>query len=518
MPYKPEQSWARWSPERIREEQGKKLYRYVNEQLVPFSPLYRRLFREHGIDPKSIKSVDDLQKIPFTSKEEIAPTKENPDRPRDLVLQPNADLIKEHWGLSRKLPLLARKLVCGQDAVLKGLAREYRPVSVFFTTGRSALPTAFTLSRYDLGILEEVGRRILEVAGADSANDRVLNIFPFAPHLAFWQVYYAGIGGTIFNLNTGGGKVMGTAAILQAIDKIRPAYLVGIPGYIYHLLREAHENSIDMSCVKGLAVGGDQATSGYRERVKEMLSNMGAKNPRVHSVLGFTEARKCWAECEGQEPAGFHSYPDLEIMELVDPDTGKPVGEGETGELVYTCLDGRGSTVLRYRTGDLIVGGMTLQTCPFCGRSVPRLASRLERVSNMKSFQLSKVKGTLVNLNVFKTELDSSSLIEEWQLVIRKRNDDPFDVDEMHLNLSLSSKVSEGEREKVVSGIEQRLFQVSEVRVNSTKILPLPEILDLLGMETQLKEKRIVDLRSGTGVEQEPKSAGAADAVKNASR
>ena len=372
------------------------------------------------------------------------------------------------------------------------------------------------MSRYDLDVLQEVGRRILEVAKVDPANDRLLNIFPFAPHLAFWQVYYAGVGGTVFTLNTGGGKVMGTAAILQAIAKIRPAYLVGIPGYIYHLLREAHEHSIDMSCVKGIAVGGDQATTGYRQRVKDMLCSMGAKNPRVQSVLGFTEARKCWAECPGEQASGFHTYPDLEIMELVDPDTGKPVGEGETGELVYTCLDGRGSCVLRYRTGDLIVGGMTTETCPHCGRSVPRLASSLERVSNMKSFQLSKVKGTLVNLNVFKAELDSDTLIEEWQLVIRKRNDDPFDVDEIHLNLALSPNISQADQERVKGEIEQRLFQVSEVRLNSTRILPLKEILDLLGMETQLKEKRIVDLRA-QGSAAEPKPEGASDAVENVS-
>jgi phenylacetate-CoA ligase len=517
MPYQPEQSWASWSPERIRDEQGKRLRRFIREQVVPFSPLYSRLFKENGIDPNSIKSVDDLQKIPFVSKEEIAPSRANPDLPRDLVLQPNADLIKEHWGLNRKLPLLARKIFKGQDAVLQHLACDYRPVNVFFTTGRSALPTAFTLSRYDLDLLQEVGRRILEVAKVDSAGDRLLNIFPFAPHLAFWQVYYAGIGGTVFTLNTGGGKVMGTAAILQAITKIRPAFLIGIPGYIYHLLREAHENSLDLSFVKGIAVGGDQATGGYRQRVKDMLCSMGAKNPRVQSVLGFTEARKCWAECPGEEAAGFHTYPDLEIMELVDPETGKPVGEGETGELVYTCLDGRGSCVLRYRTGDLIIGGMTMEACPHCGRSVPRLASRLERVSNMKSFQLSKVKGTLVNLNVFKTELESNLAIEEWQLVIRKRNDDPFDVDEIHLNVSLSTRVEEGARDGVISEIEQRLFQLSEVRLNSVRQLPLKELLDLLGMETQLKEKRIVDLRV-QGASPESKRSGASDAVENVSR
>jgi phenylacetate-coenzyme A ligase PaaK-like adenylate-forming protein len=223
----------------------------------------------------------------------------------------------------------------------------------------------------------------------------------------------------------------------------------------------------------------------------------------VGSVLGFTEARKCWTECRGEAEAGFHTYPDLEIIEVVDPVSGKPLGEGETGELVYTCLDGRGSCVLRYRTGDLLVGGMTWKPCSHCGRTVPRMSSQLERVSNLKSFQLSKVKGTLVNLNLVKEQLDNDSRIEEWQLVIKKHNDDPFDVDELHLNLALSRQVPESAVQAVRSEVEDRLLQTTEVRLNSVHLLPLPRLLELLGMETQLKEKRIVDLREVRGARPE---------------
>jgi hypothetical protein len=91
--------------------------------------------------------------------------------------------------------------------------------------------------------------------------------------------------------------------------------------------------------------------------------------------------------------------------------------------------------------------------------------------------------------------MDNDSRVEEWQLVIKKRNDDPFDVDEIHLNISFSSQVQESQVETVTEDIDRRIFEVSEVRLNSLKVLPLEKILDLLGMETQLKEKRIVDLR-----------------------
>ncbi len=506
-------NWDKRSAEEIRAAQGRKLRRFLMEQLVPFSAFYRRHFRQHGVDPRSIRSVDDLQRIPFTSKSDIAPTREEPQRPRDLVLVPNRQLIREHWPLARKLPLLFDRLWSGERAVLERLAGEYRPVSVFFTTGRTALPTAFLLTRYDLCLLEEVGRRILAVGGVNPAEDKLLNLFPYAPHLAFWQVYYAGIGGTVFTLNTGGGKVMGTDGILQAVQKVQPAYLAGIPGYIYHMLREAHGRGMDFSCIKGLALGGDKISPGYRRRVKDLLGAMGARSPRVVSVLGFTEARKCWSECTGEDRSGFHTYPDAEIIEIVDPETGRTKGEGETGELVYTCLDGRGSAVIRYRTGDLVVGGMTLGTCEHCGRTVPRLASQLDRVSNLRSFQLSKVKGTLVNLNLIKDELEKDPRVEEWQLVIKKRGDDPYDLDELHLNLSLSAQAgSDGAR--VAKEIESRLFEVTEVNVNTVKILPLKDLLDLLGMETQLKEKRIVDLRGGSAPAGEPVSTGSTESER----
>ena len=497
MPPRFRTDWERRSPEEYREAQILQLREFLCQQVVPFSPFYARLFREAGIDPASLRSHDDLAQIPFTDKSMIAPTADNPARARDLILQPNVELMRKHWGVSRLLKLKLEILWRGQEKVRARLAsQEYRPVSVFFTTGRTALPTAFTLTKYDLAILEEVGRRIIQVAQIDSADDKLMNLFPYAPHLAFWQVYYVGLGASVFTLNTGGGKVMGTEGILQAISRIRPAFLIGIPGYIYHVLREAHAASMDLSFVKGLALGGDQVTPGYRERVRELLTVMGAEKPRVQSVLGFTEARKCWIEGPGEAKSGFHTYPDLELIELVDPESGKPVGPGETGELVYTDLVGRGSCVVRYRTGDLIVGGMSYDPCPETGMTVPRLASQLERVSFHKSFQLSKVKGTLVNLSVLKEQLDQDRRINEWQLVIKKRGNDPHDIDEMHLNVALHDGA---DVEVFRQEVQRRLFQVSEVKLNSVQVLPLEEVLDLLGMETQLKEKRIVDLRPSEG-------------------
>ncbi len=227
-----------------------------------------------------------------------------------------------------------------------------------------------------------------------------------------------------------------------------------------------------------------------------MLRENGSNNPKVTSVLGFTESKKCWIECSGGRETGFHTYPDLDLFEVVDPETGEPVPDGTTGELVYTPLDGRGSLILRYRTGDLVNGGMTREPCPACGRTVPRFSSDLSRASNQTDMSLTKIKGTLVNLNIITDLLTDSERIDEWQVVLSKRNDDPLEVDEMGISISLP----EGKREEgIEEWIANTVQHAAEVRPSTVEIIPRSEMLDRLGMETQLKEQRIVDLRKQAG-------------------
>src|SRR3989338_2927863 len=143
-----------------------------------------------------------------------------------------------------------------------------------------------------------------------------------------------------------------------------------------------------------------------------------------------------WSECPCHESTGYHTYPDMEIFEIVNPETGEPVKEGESGEIVYTCLDGRASCVLRFRTRDYAVGGMGSEPCPNCGPTPPRISSNITRQSNIKEFNLSKIKGTLVNLNTFSEILASDPEIEEWQIEIRKKDNDPFQMVELAIYLS----------------------------------------------------------------------------------
>ena len=88
---------------------------------------------------------------------------------------------------------------------------------------------------------------------------------------------------------------------------------------------------------------------------------MGAKNPRAIATYASTELRLAYGECVTKDlvSMGYHTYPDWEVIEIVDPKTGEVVGEGEAGEVVYSALDWRGSCLLRYRTGEMAKGGLT---------------------------------------------------------------------------------------------------------------------------------------------------------------
>lgn len=502
--------WASLDAEQQRQLQLRTLRTFLSQQVVPFHPFYRDMFAREGIRIDDIQSLADMARIPFSSKGDVAPTADDPDRPRQFVLQPTPETLKANLPLSRKLRLLWMKMTQGTDAVRTAVGLEYRPVQAFFTTGRTALPTSFLMSNHDLGILEEVGRRIGQVVGVDPAVDRVVSLFPYAPHLAFWQVQAVGTGTGTFTLQTGGGKVMGTEGILRAIGKMRPSILCGIPGYVYHTLRQAVEEGVDLSSVRTVFLGGDRIADGFRNKLIEVLERGGARAPIVLSVFGFTESRRCWAECPGGEETGLHTYPDLDLFEVIDPDTGEILPDGETGELVYTPLAGRGTIVLRYRTGDIVNGGMTRVPCPACGRSVPRLSSNLSRSSNMTDFTLTKVKGTLVNLNAIADILNSHAVVDEWQLVIAKKNDDPFDVDELRLVLALTPG-KDGNPERAMEEVGQQLLKGVELRPSHTEILPRDEILQRIGMETQLKENRIVDLRETAA----PSSAAAAGSANS---
>lgn len=465
----------------IQQLQNKLLRRFVRHQL-PYSPYYRELFKKHDLSWNDIKTTDDLQKIPFVSKADLAPTEDDRARPRQFILQPDEHLIKKHAAKSLLAKIIWLKLT-KQDAK-RMLELEYKPIHIHFTTGRTALPTPFTYSTRDISVLRETGERLLDVVGVP--RDQVaINGFPYSPHLAFWLCYHAMTKVGMTSLQTGGGKIMGTQKIIDAIERMKASLVAFIPGYAYHLLREAAKQKRDFSNVKYVMFGGERVSQGLREKVRSMLQSIGAQLPQIYATYAMTEGKTAWIQCA--ESTGYHTYPDLEYFELVDQD-GRRVEEN--GELVYTSLDWRGSVVMRYRTGDL-VKRINYEPCPACGKTVPQIFPDIQRSSEVKEFHLTKIKGELVNLNNFYPLLSGLKEIDEWQVRLKKKNNDPHDLDEIELAVSVKPGVI---FEQFKALLERQIH--NEVQVSADIVQEDTEsLLTKLGMETELKEKRIVDLR-----------------------
>lgn len=484
-------AWQSLPEERIRELQVRQLRHYLRDVVLPFSAHYRELFHDHGIRAEDIRSLDDLQHLPFTSKADLLSTEEKPLKYRDFVLVPDQE------QLARRPSTILRALLHGPKAVKRELEHEYRPVFMTSTTGRSAEPVPFVYTGHDLDLLADTGLRLFEVCGAQSEY-RLLNFFPYAPHLAFWQTHYGATEFGVFMLSTGGGKVMGTDGNLRMLGKIKPDVLIGMPTFVYHVLHEAAEQGLKIPNLKRIVLGGEKVPHGMRTKLAAFAAELDAHHLDIVSTYGFTEAKCAWAECPcavDSAPAGYHLYPDTGIFEVIDPVTGKVVPNGQPGELVYTPLNARGSVVLRYRTGDYIDGGLTYEVCPHCGRQTPRLVGRISRRSEVREMHLDKLKGTLVDFNELEHVLDDAPSIGAWQLELRKHDDDPLDLDEVILHVD---PLDRGNTSIIRRDLLNRFAARTEFRPNRIEFHNAEEMRELQGVGTQLKEQKVVDHRPGS--------------------
>ncbi|MEK7570174.1 MAG: AMP-binding protein [Patescibacteria group bacterium] len=469
--------------EEIASLQNRQLKHFFAHEL-PYSPYFRGLFAKHNLKFSDIQTVDDLQKLPFSSKVDLAPSAEEPGKSRAFILQPDEHLLKQYASKKKLIGILLRKLA-GQD-VKKKLEWEYKPIHLHFTTGRTALPTAVGYSARDVEVLKATGQRLFDTMGIPR-DAVVVNAFPYAPHLAFWLTFFATSSLQLTTLQSGGGKVMGTQKIIDAIERLKATLVTAIPGYFYHALREAVAQKKNWSSLQYVVFGGERVSDGLRTKVKELLKEVGATKTKIFATYAMTEGKTAWSQCS--EESGYHTYPDMEVFEVVD-EVGNRVAPGQPGELVYTSLNWRGTVMVRYRTGD-IIQGMSYDQCPDCGRTVARISKDIKRKSDIKEFHLTKVKGELVDLNAFFPLLSGTSEVEEWQLQIAKVNNDPFEVDELILFIAPKKGV----------GFEELSVALNKKILNETGVTarlvekPLAEVLQMIGMETEPKEKRVVDVR-----------------------
>ena len=297
------------------------------------SPFYRQRFEELGITPEDIKTLDDVQKLPFTSKEDL---REN--YPFGLACVPLKDCVRLHSS-----------------------------------SGTTGNPTVVLHTQKDLDEWANAVARCLWMVGS-----RPEDVFQ---NSAGYGMFTAGLGfqygAEKVGMLTVPAAAGNTIRQIKFIKDFGTSVLHAIPSYasrIYEVMKEEGVDPRKDTQLRVLCIGAEPHSEEQRQRIEQ---NLGVK---AYNSYGISEMMGPGVAFECQEQNGLHIWEDYFIVEIIDPVTLEPVPDGELGELVITTINREAMPLLRYRTRDLtrILPG----ECP-CGRHHKRLARLQGRSDDM---------------------------------------------------------------------------------------------------------------------------------------
>jgi phenylacetate-CoA ligase len=218
---------------------------------------------------------------------------------------------------------------------------------------------------------------------------------------------------------------------------------------------------------------GEEARSDLIDRLRQV----GAPDPRVSVSYGATEMQGGMVECA--HGAGYHNpAPDQFYFEAVDPETHKPVPDGDEGLILLTHLDRRGTVMLRYSLGD--VARLTRVRCPTCGAFTERLISVPSRVDGFV-----KIKGMLVNPQTIVEVLRSEAALADFQVIVDRESDAPTAMDRLRLRVVALED----------AGLTARIMSQVRAAIGITPLVEFTTAEDPLLAGRGWKAKPIVDLR-----------------------
>ena len=297
------------------------------------SPFYQKKFQELGIKPEDIKTLDDVQKLPFTSKEDL---REN--YPFGLACVPLKDCVRLHSS-----------------------------------SGTTGNPTVVLHTQKDLDEWANAVARCLWMVGS-----RPEDVFQ---NSAGYGMFTAGLGfqygAEKVGMLTVPAAAGNTIRQIKFIKDFGTSVLHAIPSYasrIYEVMKEEGVDPRKDTNLRVLCIGAEPHSEEQRQRIEQ---NLGVK---AYNSYGISEMMGPGVAFECQEQNGLHIWEDYFIVEIIDPVTLKPVPDGELGELVLTTINREAMPLLRYRTRDLtrILPG----ECA-CGRHHKRLARLQGRSDDM---------------------------------------------------------------------------------------------------------------------------------------
>ncbi len=421
------------SHEDMKELQLKRLQNVVKRAFNEV-PYYHKRYSEEEIYPEDIETLEDIEKLPFTTKTDLRAS-----YPFGLFAVPQKDIIEIHTSSS--------------------------------TTGK---PTVSGYTEEDLDIWGEVIARGLTMMGVDE-NDIIQNTHGYGLFTGEFGVHYGGqkIGATVVPISTGQ-----TLRQIELMQDFQTSMLIFTPSYGLHLAEVLKDMNIKPSDLnlKVIGFGSEGWTDEMREKIEEKYQ------VPAYNMYGLTEVIGPGVAMECPQQDGLHLYEDHFYPEIIDPETLKHVPENQTGELVLTTLTRVGMPLIRFRTRD--VTKIHHETCG-CGRTLVKMDKISGRTDDML-----KIKGVSVFPSQIEKALLSIKGVEPHYQIILTR---PKLLDQIEVKVEASPELFFDNVKELV-GVKDKIAQAIHdeigLRVNVT--LVEPKTIDRVESG---KAQRVIDKR-----------------------
>lgn len=430
MIFAKEETLSRAEMEKIQLERLQETVKRVYEKVLP----YRKKMDEVGIKPEDIKSLNDLSKLPFVTKQDL-----RDNYPFGLFAVPKDDLVRIHASSG--------------------------------TTGK---PTVVGYTRGDLDTWTECVSRIA-CAGGAKPTDVAQICFGYGMFTGALGLHYGleNIGATIVPSSTGNSEKQ-----LMYMKDFGTTLLVATPSYALRLAEVAREMGIDPKTdlqVKIGLVGSELLTDAMREEMHKYWGD----DMLVTSNYGMSELMGPGVSGECEYMCGMHINEDFFIPEIINPETGDVLPEGEWGELVITCIKKEALPLIRYRTKDIT--RLIYEPCK-CGRTTVRMENLSGRSDDML-----KIRG----VNVFPSQIEEVVLSVEglgphYEIIVER---DGY-ADKLSVRVELATATDSF---KTLENIERTVKNKLKVMLglDAKVILESPNTL----ARFEGKAKRVRDLR-----------------------
>ena len=352
------------SREEMRMMQSKRLSETV-QRIYHAVPSYRKKMQEIGLTPYDVKGVDDLYKLPFTTKADL-----RDNYPFGLFTVPMSEIVRLHASSG--------------------------------TTGK---PIVVGYTRKDIQMWAEVVTRSLCMAGVHH-NDIVQIAYGYGLFTGGLGLHYGteNLGASVIPISGGN-----TTKQIQLMEDFGSSVLCCTPSYALNIAEVMKEKEVDPLKLK-LRIGVFGAEPWTEAMRKEIETKLGIK---AIDIYGLSEIVGPGVSCECEHQCGMHIHEDHFIPEIIDPVTLEPVAQGEMGELVFTTITKEGIPLIRYRTRDLT--RLIYEPCE-CGRTLTRMVKCKGRSDDMLI-----IRGVNVFPSQIETVLLQMSEVEPHYLLIVER-------------------------------------------------------------------------------------------------